>query len=159
MHPSTPRPLLCDRSREWVALRLDAELSDFEKALMTAHLERCPACRAFGEEVGAITAVLRTAPLEVLEEPVRLPPPGRLPFRRVPLIAAAAVVLVAAALGGIWGAHGASPPRAVASEPVHAPMLGSSAPDAFLRDLRVLALRQSATRSLGASKPVLRATA
>jgi hypothetical protein len=142
-----------------VALRLDAELSDFEQALTTAHLERCPSCRAFGEEVGAIVAVLRAAPLEVLEEPIGLPAPGRLPFRRVPLIAAAAVVLVAAALGGVWGAAGAPPPPAVASEPVRAPMLGSTAPDAFLRDLRLLALRQSATRSLGAAKPVLRASA
>jgi ferric-dicitrate binding protein FerR (iron transport regulator) len=158
MHQSTPRPLLCDRTREWVALRLDADLSDFETALMTAHLERCPTCRAFGEEVGAITAVLRSAPLEGLEQPVRLPAPGPLPFRRLPLIAAAAVVLLAAVLGGVWGSVSSSRSEAVASEPVHSPML-ATAPDAFLRDLRLLALRQSATRSLGAMKPVLRATA
>jgi ferric-dicitrate binding protein FerR (iron transport regulator) len=158
MHQSSPRPLLCDRTREWVALRLDAELSDFETALMTAHLERCAECRAFGEDVAAITSTLRAAPLETLEHPITLPARERLPFRRLPLIAAAAVVLVAAALGGVWGAIGSSPPRATATPPVRAPML-ATAPDAFLRDLRVLALRQSATRSLGASKPVLRASA
>lgn len=158
MHQSTPRPLLCDRTREWVALRLDAELSDFETALMTAHLERCAECRAFREDVGAITTSLREAPLERLERPVTLPSRERLPLRRLPLVAAALVILLAAALGGLWGTVGSSPQEATASEPVHAPML-ASAPDALLRDLRVVALRQSAMRSLGAAKPVLRATA
>ena len=157
MHQSAPRPLLCDRTREWVALRLDADLSDFERALMTAHLERCAECRAFGDDVAAITAALRAAPLEPLPQPVEVPTRERLPVRKLPLIAAAAVVLVAAALGGVWGSLG-SAPQPAASAPVHAPMLANT-PDAFLRDLRLIALRQSATRSLGAAKPVLRASA
>ena len=37
-------PAMCERARAWASLRLDAELSEFEDALLTAHLRRCSAC-------------------------------------------------------------------------------------------------------------------
>ena len=54
----------CDRAREYASLRLDGELSDFESALLDSHIERCPSCRAFAEDLVGVTERLRTAPLE-----------------------------------------------------------------------------------------------
>ena len=160
MRHSTPRPLLCDRTREWVALRLDTDLSEFETALMRGHLERCAECRAFADEVAAVTFVLRAEPLETPARPISVPAPPRFgATRRLSLVAAAAAVLVAAGLGGLYGTLGSSPSSGTAVQPVHAPMLADAAPDAFLRNLRLLSLRHSASRSIGAAKPVLRATA
>ncbi|MGH3132120.1 MAG: zf-HC2 domain-containing protein, partial [Gaiellaceae bacterium] len=91
--------MLCDRTREWVALSLDGELSEFESALMTAHLERCEPCRVFQVELGAITAELRSRPLETLRRPIELPARRRfVPARHVQIAAAAALVVGAAAL-------------------------------------------------------------
>ena len=42
---------LCARTRFWVSLRIDGELSQLECALLDAHLSRCPECREFA--VGA----------------------------------------------------------------------------------------------------------
>ena len=152
-------PLLCDRTREWVALRLDAELSEFEMALMTAHLEWCEGCRAFSTEVEGITAALRGAPLELPARRVALPVRRHLPTRRLQIVAAAAVVVVAAGLGGVFGTLSAGSGKVSGSEPARSPMLSSVSPDAFLRNLRLLSLRQSANRGIGATKPVLRASA
>lgn len=38
---------LCARTRFWVSLRIDGELSQLEGALLDAHLGRCPECREF----------------------------------------------------------------------------------------------------------------
>jgi predicted anti-sigma-YlaC factor YlaD len=51
----------CERCREWVSLDLDAELSEFEAAVMHRHLRACPGCRAFAHDVRAATAVVRAA--------------------------------------------------------------------------------------------------
>jgi hypothetical protein len=158
MHDSTPRPLLCDRTREWVALGLDAELSEFETALMTAHLERCSACRTFSAEIAAITGQLRAAPLEPPARPIALPSRRVLPLRRPQLVAAAAVIVVAAGLGGVVGSVRSSAPQADAAALVHAPMVGNVTSDPLLRDEKLASLRKITT-SLGATKPVLRATA
>jgi ferric-dicitrate binding protein FerR (iron transport regulator) len=159
VHDPTPRPLLCDRTREWVALRLDGDLSEFETALMTAHLERCASCRAFRIEVEAITAGIRSAPFVPLPRPTAVPQPRPVPARRVQLLVAAVVVLAAAALGGLLGTLRGSPPERGVAAPIRAPMVASLASDPLLRDIRLTSLRQSTVRSLGASKPVLRATA
>jgi anti-sigma factor RsiW len=68
-----PRPLLCDRTRSWVSLSLDGELSEFERALVSAHLERCAQCAAFAAEATAATTLLRDAPLERVPMLVTLP--------------------------------------------------------------------------------------
>ena len=54
----------CVRACEWVSLRLDAQLSDFESLLLDAHLAQCETCRAFAEEASAFTEALRGTPQE-----------------------------------------------------------------------------------------------
>jgi len=69
------RPLACDRSRAWISLRLDDELSRFEHVLLGAHLALCSDCRRFAEDVAWQTRVVRGAPLEELIAPVSIPSP------------------------------------------------------------------------------------
>jgi predicted anti-sigma-YlaC factor YlaD len=97
----------CSRTREWVSLRLDGELSELESALLAAHLRRCAACASFAVEVEAVALQLRSATLDRLEQPVQLPT-GRLasPLRAVHLGAAAALVAAAAGLGTLFGSIG-----------------------------------------------------
>jgi Putative zinc-finger len=54
----------CARAAEWVSLRLDRQLSDFEEVLLEAHLARCPDCEAFAASMIGLTQALRLTPLE-----------------------------------------------------------------------------------------------
>jgi predicted anti-sigma-YlaC factor YlaD len=56
-------PRSCERARGWASLSLDGELSEFEELLLRTHVAKCPACAAFQEDVRALTAQLRDAPL------------------------------------------------------------------------------------------------
>ena len=62
---------LCDRTRNQVSLDMDGELSMLEKVMVSRHLECCPSCRSFSDDVARFTMSLRDAPLER---------PGRLVF-------------------------------------------------------------------------------
>jgi predicted anti-sigma-YlaC factor YlaD len=153
------RALLCDRTREWLALQLDGDLSEFETALLVAHLGRCEACRAFGAEISVITQQLRAAPLERLSRPVSLPRlRRRLPVRQLQLGAAAAVLVVAAGAASLYGTiRSSSQPSGTAAAVGHAPMVGTGVTaDPLLRDVRVLSLTPIRSLPLGATKPVLR---
>jgi predicted anti-sigma-YlaC factor YlaD len=147
--------MLCDRTREWAALDLDGELSEFERALMQAHLDRCADCREFAADVVEIAGHLRAAPLEPLPRPVTLPARRRVAsFRHVQVAAAAAVVLVAAGLGGLYGSVRSSEPRlAVASS--HPTSLAAVSEDRLVRAVRLAYLKPPALPSLGQSKPAL----
>jgi predicted anti-sigma-YlaC factor YlaD len=102
------RPKSCDRARLWLSLRLDGELSAFERRLLGAHLRRCDDCCAYESGVGVATAVLRSEPLEPLERPVLLPP-ARSRLRVVRLTAsAAAAAFVAVAVTGLLTVTGSS---------------------------------------------------
>jgi predicted anti-sigma-YlaC factor YlaD len=90
----------CERARECASLRLDGELSEFEQALLTAHLVRCEPCRGFAAELDAVTARLRSAPLEPLEQPVVLPARRRISRRPAEIAAAAALMLTALGVAG-----------------------------------------------------------
>jgi anti-sigma factor RsiW len=90
----------CERARECASLRLDGELSEFEQALLDAHLARCEPCGAFAAELDAVTARLRTAPLVALEQPVTLPARRRVSLRRAEVAAAAAVILTTLGVAG-----------------------------------------------------------
>jgi ferric-dicitrate binding protein FerR (iron transport regulator) len=149
--------MLCDRTREWVALRQDAELSEFETAIMTSHLERCDECLAFAADVTAITREIRSTPLEPLPRPIELGGPRRfpLPRRHLQVAAAAALVVVAAGLGSLYGALRATgSAEQAAAQLIHAPMVGSD-DTKLLREIRLAELRPFRPLSIGAAKPVL----
>jgi predicted anti-sigma-YlaC factor YlaD len=92
----------CAQMRTLVSCRLDGALSQFEIALVTAHLRRCPECAAFEADVGAFTELLRTARPVRVPRQITLP---RVPYRR-PLrvargaVATAAFAMAAVAIGG-----------------------------------------------------------
>jgi anti-sigma factor RsiW len=88
---------LCHRSREWISLRLDGELSELAAKMLEAHLAHCAECRAFEDGAVAATQLVRTAPLELLEQPVSLPRGRSLAFQTRRLgaaVAAAAAVAI-----------------------------------------------------------------
>jgi predicted anti-sigma-YlaC factor YlaD len=151
-----PRAMLCDRTREWVALRLDGELSEFENAIMRPHLERCASCRAFADDVAAIAREIRSTPYEPLPRPISVSAPRRFgfPLRHVQVAAAAALVLVAAGLGSLYGTLDSGSDPEQVTPLVHAPM-GIADDEVLLRKLRVADLRPSAPLPLGATKPPL----
>jgi len=70
---------ICERARSWISLREDDELSEFECALLDAHLARCAACAEFAADVSSTTLTLRAQPLETLSrlriEELGFPPP------------------------------------------------------------------------------------
>jgi anti-sigma factor RsiW len=90
---------VCDRAREYSSRSLDGELSDFERALLETHLERCDACRAYAVELAAIITRLRLEPLEALPHPVSLPSRRRVRARALQGAAAVAAAAVAATAG------------------------------------------------------------
>jgi anti-sigma factor RsiW len=94
---------VCERAREYSSRRLDDELSDFERALLESHLERCEPCRLYSSELEEIVSRLRNAPLEQLPHPIALPSRSRVRARalQVGVAAAAAVVAVSATLVGV----------------------------------------------------------
>lgn len=89
------RPVVCERVRAQVSLRLDGELSELERRMMESHLTRCAACGAFERDVAKLTQSLRDAPLERLRNPVVVHAPRRVSFARIQGGVAAAVAVVA----------------------------------------------------------------
>jgi anti-sigma factor RsiW len=111
-----PDRALCHRSREWISLRLDGELSELAAKMLDAHLGRCVECREFEAEVVAATRLVRTSPLERLEHPVALPRGRRLAFQTRKLGAAVAAV-AAVAVGVVAFLNVPSSSTAVARSP------------------------------------------
>ena len=94
-----PTALLCERARTWAALAPDGELSELERKLLDAHVQRCPACAHFALDVAAVAAELRAAQLQPLPRPLSVPIWRRRPaYARVRAVGAAAAV-AAMALG------------------------------------------------------------
>jgi predicted anti-sigma-YlaC factor YlaD len=102
---------VCDRAREYSSRSLDGELSEFERALLETHLERCDECRAYAVELAEIVTRLRVAPLEALSQPVSLPSTRRVRPRTLQAAAAAAAAIVAAT-AGLVGSMGPHPSQA-----------------------------------------------
>jgi hypothetical protein len=91
----------CARARAWISLRLDAQLSEFEDALLGAHLKRCADCGAFAETMRDVTETLRST---LLERPTFAFEPPRRSTARVHglrVISAAAAVTVIGGLSGL----------------------------------------------------------
>lgn len=95
----------CGRAREWVSLRLDGELSEFERLLLRRHLGRCDECAALAKDLEATTRLLRGQPQW---RPSRSLVPGTSPVRVAPerrrrMVAVLALVVVSAAIGAAIG--------------------------------------------------------
>ncbi len=92
-----PTGILCERARGWAALMPDGELSELERKLLGAHVQRCAACAHFALDVAAVAAELRAAALQPLPRPVSVPIWRRRPvYARVRAVGAAAAVAVMA---------------------------------------------------------------
>jgi anti-sigma factor RsiW len=100
----------CRASRELISLELDGELSELESVRLAAHLDGCATCRALQAELGGLTSVLRTAPLEPLSRPIALPQRVRVFLRPLQVGAAAAAIAVVAGLAGVLGTLRANAP-------------------------------------------------
>jgi len=83
----------CARASEWVSLRLDGQLSEFEELLLEAHLERCPDCKEYAANVAGLTLALRSTALE--QPSVTFEAPRRTRARTVGLRAVSAAAAVA----------------------------------------------------------------
>ncbi len=88
----------CSRVRAQVSLRLDDELSQLERRMVTAHIERCHDCRLFADEIEEFTLQLRAAPLMALERPIAVRRPRRLSILRMQTGVAAVLALAAVGL-------------------------------------------------------------
>ena len=86
----------CDSARARCSLALDGALDDVGRGVLSRHLARCGDCSAFALELGAVTALLRAAPL--VPHRCALELGSRRVARRVPWAGSAAVV-AALALG------------------------------------------------------------
>ena len=86
----------CARACEWISLRLDSQLSDFESVLLEAHLASCSNCRSFAESVTGLTSALRATPLEEASFAFQLP---RRRGVRVYGLRAVSAAAIAAAIG------------------------------------------------------------
>lgn len=107
----------CQRAREWISLELDAELSHFERALLSSHLDGCASCTEFRAGVGSFTLALRTAELESGEQQIALPSRRRRLAAPV-YTAAAALAVIGVGLGSLVSAVGISRGDQFTSRPV-----------------------------------------
>jgi len=102
--------------RAQIALEVDHEYSQLERARRATHVARCADCRAFGAEVREFTRLLREAPPELLTRPITVRRP-RTAARslRLTSVAAAAMVLslvgLSAQLAAEFAARGTSSAR------------------------------------------------
>jgi predicted anti-sigma-YlaC factor YlaD len=102
----SPLPLNCERVRSQISMALDAEVSEFDRRLVAAHLARCADCRAFESPVRAFTEELRAAALESPSEPIALirSRPRRRAWLATAELSAAATVLIAFGIASQLGA-------------------------------------------------------
>ncbi len=138
----------CERAREYASLALDDELSQFEHALLRAHLEQCDGCHGYQVGLVATTDRLRNAELERLSRPVVLPRRQRVSFRGVQVGLVAALVVVAVGLGGVLSSIGSGDS---VRPGVSLPKAGESREIQDIRRERLqeVAFRPSSPRGLG----------
>jgi anti-sigma factor RsiW len=90
---------VCTRVREQVSLELDGELSQLEQRMLAGHLERCPRCAAYADDVREVTERIRNAPHAVMHRPVVVRRRRALTTVRIQAGVAAAFALAALGLG------------------------------------------------------------
>ena len=97
------RAIECERTRQWISVALDSELSQFERSLVSGHVARCASCRSFEENAAAVTTAVRRAPAQTMSARIYLPARRRLAWRAagVARVGSVAAVLVAAVSMGL----------------------------------------------------------
>jgi predicted anti-sigma-YlaC factor YlaD len=104
----------CERVRFQVSLELDGELSELEEAMVEAHVEHCGDCRAYRDDLHAITREVRETALERTARPIELPPRRRAVAAPLKMAAVAAIVATLGLFGttvGLMATKGPSQPR------------------------------------------------
>ena len=92
-----PNGVLCERARTWAALAPDGELSELERKLLDAHVQRCAACAYFAVEVAAVASRAARRRAAAAAAPLVVPIWRRRPvYARVRAVGAAAAVAVMA---------------------------------------------------------------
>jgi predicted anti-sigma-YlaC factor YlaD len=90
---SNLRSATCERVRAQIALELDREFSQLERARRVSHVAHCAECRAFEADLQEFTRLLREAPPEPLSRPFVVPRRGiAMRSLRAPAVAAAMVL-------------------------------------------------------------------
>jgi predicted anti-sigma-YlaC factor YlaD len=143
------QPRNCERARAWVSLRLDDEISEFEEALLEAHLRRCVACREFEASVRGAVVTLRAQPLERIDHPVVVFGRRRLPLRRGAIASVAAVAAAVVGVTTVLSTQTAKSPSTHAPTQVPAAVAADDQDLKQLRALRVLQLGGRPARGAG----------
>lgn len=145
--PRHPTGVLCERARSWAALAPDGELSELERKLLEAHVQRCPACARFALEVAEIAAELRRAAPESLPRPVTVPIWRQRPvYARLRTVGAAAAVALMAL--GVASRAPLSPSERNTFELPQVTNFANAAPD---REVELI-VRRVENRELGATR-------
>jgi predicted anti-sigma-YlaC factor YlaD len=161
------RALECERTRQWVSAALDSELSQFERALVHGHVARCAGCRSFEERVTALTAAVRAARPERMNDSVHVPARRRAAWQTTAGVArlgsVAAVVVTVISVGLL----AESRPASVTGEQalIAAPLARPAATNDLVVGVSRTALTKGENQALaygsggiGAYKPALAAT-
>lgn len=142
-----PTGVLCERARTWAALAPDGELSELERKLLDAHVQRCHACAHFALEVAAVAAELRAAALTPLPRPLSVPV-----WRRRPVYARARTVGSAAAVAVMaLGIASRAPLSPSDSDSAALPRVTNFANTAPLREVELIT-RRVANERAGATR-------
>lgn len=99
--------VICDRVRAQISLELDGELSQLERRMLAAHLDRCSECHAYQADVATFTHELRAVPLEQPERPFVLRRHRRISLGSAQVGVAAMLAFAALGLASQLGAPGA----------------------------------------------------
>ena len=136
----------CDWARQWASIDVDGELSEFERALLDAHLAGCQSCTEFRQEIAGLTQAVRVAQAAQLTRPIEIARVRRRYGLR--LAPAAAVMTVAVlALGSLVAStqlRSGSVGKAVAQHARSFKFDPDTAAAAVRRPVVTLALAQSA---------------
>jgi predicted anti-sigma-YlaC factor YlaD len=84
--------------RAQIALEVDHEFSQLERARTVTHVAHCAECRAFGVEVREFTRMLRETPPELLTRPITVRRP-RTAAQSLRLTSVAAAAMILALVG------------------------------------------------------------
>jgi predicted anti-sigma-YlaC factor YlaD len=108
--------VVCERTRTYVSLEVDGELSEFESGFLATHILRCSECREYRAQVRAVAKHMRETPQAVPARSVQLP--DRRASRRASLLARYQVGAAAALAVAVVGTASLATQAAIDAEPV-----------------------------------------